>query len=243
MHHLGVPTTRALSLVLTGDMVVRDVLYDGNPAPEPGAVVCRVAPIFVRFGNFQLPASRGDADLLRQLVDSHHPQRLPASCAADGGPITEAPIGRWFAEVCRRTADAGRRTGCGSGSSTACSTPTTSRSSASPSTTAPTAGSRTSTPTGRPTPPTPATAATATAQQPADRPLEPAPARQRAGRPVRRGRRRPLQEALDAVRRAVPRPSSRRCSPAASAGAPGATATRTSPARCSPHWCAPRPTR
>ena len=43
MFHLGVPTTRALSLVTTGEMVVRDMLYDGNPAPEIGAVVCRVA--------------------------------------------------------------------------------------------------------------------------------------------------------------------------------------------------------
>ncbi len=59
MYHLGVPTTRALSLVLTGDQVVRDMLYDGHPAPEPGAVVCRVAPSFVRFGTFELPASRG----------------------------------------------------------------------------------------------------------------------------------------------------------------------------------------
>ena len=43
--HLGVPTTRALSLVLTGEPVLRDMLYDGNPQHEPGAVVCRVAPI------------------------------------------------------------------------------------------------------------------------------------------------------------------------------------------------------
>ena len=54
MFHLGVPTTRALSLALTGDEVVRDVLYDGNPAPEPGAIVCRVAPSFTRFGSFEL---------------------------------------------------------------------------------------------------------------------------------------------------------------------------------------------
>ncbi|MEY4718964.1 MAG: hypothetical protein RL563_1582, partial [Pseudomonadota bacterium] len=43
MHHLGVPTTRALSLILTGESVVRDMFYDGNPKYEPGAVVCRVA--------------------------------------------------------------------------------------------------------------------------------------------------------------------------------------------------------
>ena len=44
MHHLGIPTTRALSLVTTGDSVVRDMFYDGNPVHEQGAVVCRVAP-------------------------------------------------------------------------------------------------------------------------------------------------------------------------------------------------------
>lgn len=69
MFHLGVPTTRALSLVTTGDQVVRDMFYDGHPAPEPGAIVCRVAPSFLRFGSYQLPASRGDVGLLRQLTD------------------------------------------------------------------------------------------------------------------------------------------------------------------------------
>ncbi len=69
MHHLGIATTRALSLVVTGDKVVRDILYDGNPRPEPGAVVCRVAPSFIRFGNFQLFAARQETDELRQLTD------------------------------------------------------------------------------------------------------------------------------------------------------------------------------
>ncbi len=69
MHHLGVPTTRALSLVLTGDQVVRDLFYDGNAAPEPGAIVCRVAPSFLRFGSFELWASRGDVAMLQRLVD------------------------------------------------------------------------------------------------------------------------------------------------------------------------------
>ena len=54
MHHLGVPTTRALALVQTGDNVVRDMFYDGNDAPEPGAIVCRVAPTFIRFGHFAI---------------------------------------------------------------------------------------------------------------------------------------------------------------------------------------------
>jgi len=67
MFHLGVPTTRALSLVATGDAVVRDILYSGDPKPEPGAIVCRVAPSFLRLGHFELPASRSEHDLLRQL--------------------------------------------------------------------------------------------------------------------------------------------------------------------------------
>ena len=69
MHHLGVPTTRALSLVTTGDRVLRDVLYDGHADHEPGAVVCRVAPSFLRFGNFQIFAARDELDILRELVD------------------------------------------------------------------------------------------------------------------------------------------------------------------------------
>ena len=68
MHHLGIPTTRALSLVGTGDQVVRDMFYDGHAAPEPGAIVCRVAPSFLRFGNFQIHAARQEKDLLAQLV-------------------------------------------------------------------------------------------------------------------------------------------------------------------------------
>ena len=75
MHHLGAPTTRALSLVTTGEAVVRDVLYNGNPAPEPGAVVCRVAPSFIRFGSFQIHVSDGHHETLRTLVDHtvrHH---------------------------------------------------------------------------------------------------------------------------------------------------------------------------
>ncbi|WP_341225952.1 YdiU family protein [uncultured Arcticibacterium sp.] len=69
MHHLGVPTTRSLSLALTGDQVLRDVQYNGNPAYEKGAVVCRVAPSFIRFGNFQILAARQDHKNLRLLMN------------------------------------------------------------------------------------------------------------------------------------------------------------------------------
>src|SRR5690554_855377 len=69
MHHLGVPTTRALCLVGTGERVVRDMFYDGNARAEPGAVVCRVAPSFIRFGNFEIFAARGETDVLERLID------------------------------------------------------------------------------------------------------------------------------------------------------------------------------
>ena len=101
MHHLGVPTTRALSLVVTGEDVVRDILYDGHPAPEPGAVVCRVAPSFTRFGHFEMLAARREIALLRRFADF--------TVAADFPHLAEAPEGKsrylmWFREVAERTA-------------------------------------------------------------------------------------------------------------------------------------------
>ncbi|HEY5789188.1 MAG TPA: YdiU family protein [Gammaproteobacteria bacterium] len=100
MHHLGVPTTRALSLVTTGDPVLRDMFYDGNPRHEPGAVVCRVAPSFTRFGNFQIFASRGDLENLRRLADYTLATDFPHL-----GPPSPATYLAWFDEVCRRTAE------------------------------------------------------------------------------------------------------------------------------------------
>ncbi|WP_420551639.1 protein adenylyltransferase SelO [Tenacibaculum aiptasiae] len=69
MFHLGVPTTRALSLSLSGDQVLRDVLYNGNPAYEKGAIVSRLAPSFIRFGNFEILAARKQYLILQELVD------------------------------------------------------------------------------------------------------------------------------------------------------------------------------
>ncbi|MBV6841194.1 YdiU family protein [Xanthomonas euvesicatoria] len=99
MHHLGVPTTRALSLVGTGEAVVRDMFYDGHPQREPGAIVCRVAPSFIRFGNFELPSARGDIALLKQWVDFTIARDFPALAGA-----SEALYADWFAQVCERTA-------------------------------------------------------------------------------------------------------------------------------------------
>lgn len=101
MHHLGVPTTRALSLVLTGEQVRRDMFYDGNPQWEPGAVVCRVAPNFIRFGNFEILSARNDVDLLRKLVDFTIATDYPHLV---GEGIDRSTYIKWFDEICVRTA-------------------------------------------------------------------------------------------------------------------------------------------
>lgn len=99
MAALGVPTTRSLALVATGEPVLRDMFYDGHPAPEPGAVVTRVAPSFVRFGHFQILAAQQENQLLEALINHVLTRHYPGL----GPPGPEA----WtalFHEVCRRTA-------------------------------------------------------------------------------------------------------------------------------------------
>lgn len=98
MFHLGVPTTRALSLTLTGETVERDMFYDGHPKEEPGAVVCRLSPSFIRFGNFQILAARGEQDLLKTLVDYCIKTDFPH--LDSGSPDIHET---WFREICERT--------------------------------------------------------------------------------------------------------------------------------------------
>jgi serine/tyrosine/threonine adenylyltransferase len=100
MHFLGVPTTRALSIVSTGDQVIRDLFYSGNPAPEPGAIVCRVAPTFLRFGNFEILSGHQELDLLKKLTDfmiTEHYKHLELN--------SEDVYGRLLDEIAKRTAD------------------------------------------------------------------------------------------------------------------------------------------
>jgi uncharacterized protein YdiU (UPF0061 family) len=71
MHALGIPTTRALAAVETGDDIDRDTAL-------PGAIITRVASSHIRVGTFQILAARGDEEGLRALfehaVDRHYPE-------------------------------------------------------------------------------------------------------------------------------------------------------------------------
>lgn len=100
MYHLGIPTTRALSLCLTGDEVQRDMFYDGHAKNELGAVVCRVSTSFLRFGSFQLPAARDDIQLLKRLVDFSIKENFPHL----GEPNKDVYL-KWFGEICQSTCD------------------------------------------------------------------------------------------------------------------------------------------
>lgn len=54
MHHLGIPTTRAMTCVTSESQVVRDIYYDGHPIMEKCTVVSRIAPTFLRFGSYEI---------------------------------------------------------------------------------------------------------------------------------------------------------------------------------------------
>ncbi|PLB20980.1 protein adenylyltransferase SelO [Mariniflexile rhizosphaerae] len=100
MHHLGVPTTRALSLALSGDAVLRDVMYNGNSEYEKGAIVCRVAPSFLRFGNYEIFAARQDFNTLKTVVD----YTIKYFFSDLGEPSKDTYLA-FFKEVMQRTLD------------------------------------------------------------------------------------------------------------------------------------------
>ena len=88
MAALGIPTSRALAIVATGETVLRET-------PEPGAVLTRLARSHVRFGHFEHFFHRGEKDKVRVLADhvieEYFPQLIGDHAA-------------WYGEVVRRTA-------------------------------------------------------------------------------------------------------------------------------------------
>ena len=77
MHALGIPTTRSLAVVSTGEKVVRD------GGALPGAILTRVAASHVRVGTFQYFAARGDQDAVRALLDYVIARHYPLAREAD----------------------------------------------------------------------------------------------------------------------------------------------------------------
>ncbi|CAK8688083.1 unnamed protein product [Clavelina lepadiformis] len=80
MQHLGIPTTRAGTLVTSDSLITRDMFYDGWPRREKCSLVLRIAPTFLRFGSFEIckpmdlmtgreGPSVGKIEILRQLLD------------------------------------------------------------------------------------------------------------------------------------------------------------------------------
>ncbi|XP_048467632.1 protein adenylyltransferase SelO-like isoform X2 [Rhincodon typus] len=69
LNYLGIPTTRAASLVVSNDDIKRDQFYNGSVKNEKGAIVLRVAKSWFRFGSLEILAYSGETELLRKLVD------------------------------------------------------------------------------------------------------------------------------------------------------------------------------
>ncbi|MFT5651018.1 MAG: hypothetical protein ACJAXK_001209 [Yoonia sp.] len=94
MHAMGVPTTRALAAVTTGETVQRE-------EPLPGAIITRVAQSHIRVGSFQLLAARGDIEALSALFDHvvarHYPDAdSPAALLAAVTKAQATLIAKWM---------------------------------------------------------------------------------------------------------------------------------------------------
>ena len=76
MHALGIPTTRSVAVVKTGETVVRE-------EPLPGAVLVRVASSHIRVGTFEYAAASGDVSAVRALVDHTLQRHYPELAGAD----------------------------------------------------------------------------------------------------------------------------------------------------------------
>ncbi|WP_338878290.1 YdiU family protein [Achromobacter veterisilvae] len=97
MHGLGVPTTRALALVVSDDPVMRETV-------ETAAIVTRMSPSFVRFGSFEHWSSRRQPDQLRILTDYVIDRYYPECREAGNGEPADADVLNLLRAVTRRTA-------------------------------------------------------------------------------------------------------------------------------------------
>ena len=110
MFHLGIPTTRALSIVKGEDTVLRDLLYDGHPRDEKCAVILRISPSFVRFGSFEFmigernnkKVNEKEVEMMNKLLDfllKHHYSQIKTESKPRNIVVSE-----FYKEVVTRTA-------------------------------------------------------------------------------------------------------------------------------------------
>lgn len=99
MHHLGIPTSRAATLVISNDTVIRDQFYNGHPQMEMTAVVLRVARSWFRIGSLEILTHSGEYDLLKQLMDFVIAEYFPEIDDTGSGKYLA-----FFQEVVRNTA-------------------------------------------------------------------------------------------------------------------------------------------
>jgi uncharacterized protein YdiU (UPF0061 family) len=122
MFALGIPTTRAASLVVSDSKVHRDLLYDGNIILEKCSIVMRVAPSFLRFGSFEIfkkpdpftgmwGPSEGKTKemmpaMLNYLIQTHFPKALEKFGITQNSEIHENPevLLEFYKEVVEKTA-------------------------------------------------------------------------------------------------------------------------------------------
>jgi uncharacterized protein YdiU (UPF0061 family) len=95
MYALGVPTTRCLSVVATGELVYRE-------QAELGAVVTRVASSHIRVGTFQYFAARKDIDSLRKLTEFAIVRHFPNIKAQQEAPLTREHVLAFFNAVAQQ---------------------------------------------------------------------------------------------------------------------------------------------
>ncbi|WP_267403329.1 MULTISPECIES: protein adenylyltransferase SelO family protein [unclassified Chryseobacterium] len=100
MFHLGIPTTRGLSLSFTGENVIRDIMYSGDPKAEKGAVVVRTAESFLRFGHFELMSAQRELNTLMDLVDFTIENYFKEITSEGTQKYKD-----FFSDICKRTAD------------------------------------------------------------------------------------------------------------------------------------------
>ncbi|XP_025061931.1 uncharacterized protein LOC102383456 isoform X4 [Alligator sinensis] len=100
MHYLGIPTSRAASLVVSDDDVWRDQFYNGNVKKERGAVVLRVAKSWFRIGSLEILAHSGELDLQRSLLDFIIQEHFPSISMNDSNRYLD-----FFSRVVSETAN------------------------------------------------------------------------------------------------------------------------------------------